>query len=170
MSFKGLIDARKELRQAACAGAGMAFCARIRSTTGDEGERMENEESVRKYLRLLESNCIDEAAYTELLHPEVEQTEFPNLLNKQGQASGWADLFRRMAIGRTILANQSFEITGFVENGSRAVVEAKWRGTMAISAGQLAAGQELKAFFCMVFEFRDGKIHKQRNDDCFETF
>lgn len=77
-----------------------------------------------------------------------------------------------MAIGRTILANdnQSFEITGFVENGSRAVVEAKWRGTMAISAGQLAAGQELKAFFCMVFEFRDGKIHKQRNYDCFETF
>ena len=30
---------------------------------------MENEELVRKYLRLLESNCIDEAAYTELLHP-----------------------------------------------------------------------------------------------------
>lgn len=95
--------------------------------------------------------------------PEVEQTEFPNLLNKQGQASGWADLFRRMAIGRTILANdnQSFEITGFVENGSRAVVEAKWRGTMAISAGQLAAGQELKAFFCMVFEFR---VYTRRED------
>ncbi len=66
---KGLIDSRTELRQAACAGAGMAFCARIRSTTGDEGERMEKEELVRKYLRLLESNCIDEAAHTELLHP-----------------------------------------------------------------------------------------------------
>jgi len=41
-------------------------------------------------------------------------------------------------------------------------------GTMAMDAGVLKSGQVMKAYFCMIFEFSDGKIHRIRNYDCFE--
>ncbi|HUP56448.1 MAG TPA: hypothetical protein VM598_03280 [Bdellovibrionota bacterium] len=54
--------------------------------------------------------------------------------------------------------------------GERTAVELVWSGTMAIEAGALKPGQRLKAYFCIVLEGRDGKIFRQRNYDCFESF
>jgi ketosteroid isomerase-like protein len=73
-----------------------------------------------------------------------------------------------MATARTILSSQSYEITSAIESGSTVAIETLWKGVMAIDAGPLKKGQEMKAFICMFFEFREGKIHRVRNYDCFE--
>jgi ketosteroid isomerase-like protein len=125
---------------------------------------------VRDYFRLLEIFVTEPAAFESLLHPALEQTEFPNLLNRKGQHSGLTDMIRRAAAGKAMLASQSFEIKNSVEGGDQLVVEALWRGRMAVDAGPLKAQQELRAHFCIVLEFQDGRIVRQRNYDCFEDF
>jgi hypothetical protein len=97
-------------------------------------------ELVKKYFSLLASFVAPEK-FRDLVHPEIEQAEFPNLLNRQGQKSDLQDISRRMLVVETI-----------------------WRGKTAVDGGPL------KAFFCIVLELRDGKIYRQRNYDCFEPF
>jgi ketosteroid isomerase-like protein len=45
-----------------------------------------------------------------------------------------------------------------------------WVGTLAVSLGAIPAGGEMRAHFAVFLEFRDGRIHRQRNYDCFEPF
>jgi hypothetical protein len=125
---------------------------------------------IREYLQLLEQFQTDEAKYHHLLHPQIEQTEFPNALNRNGQKSDWADLFRRMKLAPTILSQQRYAIQSISENKDTAVVETKWTGVMGVDAGPLKKGQELRAHICLVLEFKGGLIFRQRNYDCFESF
>jgi ketosteroid isomerase-like protein len=124
------------------------------------------EDLTRRYLQRLQ----DFGDPAELLHADFQQREFPNLLNAKGQISDLADALRRSALGRKLLAQQHFDITNYFEAGQQAVVEATWTGTIAESVGPFRAGQQLKAFFCFLLEFRDGRIYRQRNYDCFEPF
>jgi ketosteroid isomerase-like protein len=127
-------------------------------------------DQIRRYFALLERFASERAEFEPVLHPEMEQREFPNLLNPKGQRSDQADLLRRAALGKNVLERQNYEITHAVESGDHLVVEAIWHGKMAIDAGPLKAGQVLQAYFCVVFEFKDSKIYRQRNYDCFEPF
>ncbi len=127
-------------------------------------------EMVKRYFSLIEQFSSNESEFTSILHPEFRQREFPNQLNKTGQESDLADLLKRAAMGRKMLSNQKFEITNSVEMGDQVVVESLWSGSMAMDAGPLKAGQELKAQFCIVLEFKEGLLFRQRNYDCFEPF
>ncbi len=124
---------------------------------------------VKKYVRWAETLNPDENIALEILHPDYSQWELPNLLNKAGQKSDIKDSLRRIEIAKTILSSQKFEISSLIEQDATAVIEARWTGTLAVDAGALKKGQVLKAYFCMVFEFKDEKIHRIRNYDCFET-
>jgi ketosteroid isomerase-like protein len=55
-------------------------------------------------------------------------------------------------------------------DGNTVILEVLWIGTLAIPLGRLAAGDDMRAHFCVVIELRDGKIVRQRNYDCFEPF
>ena len=125
---------------------------------------------IREYFLLLERLVSDAAALEDCLHPEFKQREFPNTLNPRGQESDRADALRRAALAKNILSEQSFRIMNAVESAEQIVVEALWTGRMAVDAGPLKAGQELQAHFCIVCEFKEGKIYRQRNYDCFEPF
>lgn len=125
-------------------------------------------EMIANYLQLIETFQAEEDLFETILHPEFVQTQFPNALNPQMQSSDRAEIFRRMKIGKTILTNQKYEIQSSLEKGSHTVVEAIWTGTMAVDAGPLKAGKTLKAYFCMIFDFKDGQIYRQRNYDCFD--
>jgi hypothetical protein len=50
------------------------------------------------------------------------------------------------------------------------IIEAIWTGTLAIPLGNIPIGGQMKAWFAQFYEFKDGKIIKQRNYDCFEPF
>ncbi|MBL7714238.1 MAG: nuclear transport factor 2 family protein [Bdellovibrionales bacterium] len=123
---------------------------------------MKQIEAVKKYIQLVQDLNFTEESTAGLLHRDYLQWELPNLLNKQGQKSGAADSFRRMLMAKEILQSQCYEITSILEQGSTVVMESTWVGT-------LKNGQVMKAFFCMYFEFLDGKIHRVRNYDCFVT-
>jgi ketosteroid isomerase-like protein len=125
-------------------------------------------EIVKKYVSLVQNLDFSESTTAELLHEDYLQWELPNLLNKLGQKSDATDSFKRMQTAKMILSSQSYEITSTLEQGNTVVIETIWTATMAIDAGPLKKGQAMKAYFCMFFEFKDGKIHRVRNYDCFE--
>jgi len=41
---------------------------------------------------------------------------------------------------------------------------------LAVPFGSLLVGGQMKAFFAVFLEFREGKIVRQRNYDCFEAW
>jgi hypothetical protein len=86
---------------------------------------MENEELVRKYLRLLESNCIDEAAYTELLHPVIT-TIFPRIYARMCYAQGCARVmsFSETEAGKSGV--RSMEMLGCAGHGETIVRRMGW--------------------------------------------
>jgi ketosteroid isomerase-like protein len=43
-------------------------------------------------------------------------------------------------------------------------------GTLAVPFGSFPVGSQMKAFFAVFLEFREGKIIRQRNYDCFEAW
>jgi ketosteroid isomerase-like protein len=127
-------------------------------------------EIIRQYFSLLENFVTDEKSFSNFMHPDFVQTELPNSLNPKGQESNFPDLLRRAAIGAKILKKQSYQISNFVESDRQIVIETKWVGTLATDVGALKAGQDMKAFFCIVCEFKGDKLYRQRNYDCFEPF
>ncbi|PJJ48318.1 nuclear transport factor 2 family protein [Hymenobacter chitinivorans] len=126
---------------------------------------------ITNFLSLSESLEIDPASYAEVLHPDVEQVEFPNLLNRSIQRRSFAEILDNIRAGRELLVNPHFELqrAHHCPDGS-VVVEAYWRATLTSDIGPLVRGQQLAAQFCMVFELVENKIIKQRTYNCFDPF
>jgi ketosteroid isomerase-like protein len=128
-----------------------------------------NLHSVRTYLGAIESG--EAASLLENMFTEdALQIELPNRLNPAGQQSDVAGMRKRSEQGRKVLRSQHYEIVSEVAQGSRVAIEAVWTGVLNVPLGALAAGAEMKAYFAVFFEFRDGKICSQRNYDCFEAW
>lgn len=81
-----------------------------------------------------------------------------------------AEVLARSIAGQRILKSQVFHIDNCIASGNSVAVEARWTGVLAIPLGTLAAGAEMRAHFAMFFELVDGRIHRQRNYDCFEPW
>ena len=103
-------------------------------------------------------------------HPDVEQVEFPNRLVVQAAARDLAAVLASAKRGQAVVRRQSFSVANVVVEADRAAVEATWEPELAVPVGSLKAGDTMRAHFAMFFEFRDGKIRRQRNYDCFEAF
>lgn len=99
---------------------------------------------------------------------DVLQVELPNKLNPRGMESDLSTLLKRVDVGRKLIQDQDFEIRSEMAQGERVAVEARWSGVLTTGLGALEPGTILKAHFAMFFEFRSGKIVRQRNYDCFE--
>ncbi|AVX05602.1 hypothetical protein MXMO3_03096 [Maritalea myrionectae] len=105
------------------------------------------------------------------LHPQIEQVEFPNALTKQKTTRDLAAMLQGAEAGRKVLQGQSFEIVNYMEDDQNgALAEVIWTGKLAVPIGSLQPGDEMKAHFAWVFEFKEQKIFRQRNYDCFEPF
>ncbi|WP_375437669.1 nuclear transport factor 2 family protein [uncultured Hymenobacter sp.] len=126
---------------------------------------------INAYFDLVQSLNVDSAAYAAVLHPEVEQIEFPNSLNKTIQRRSFNDIIDNLRIGRELLRDPSFEVyhTHFGADGS-VLVEGLWQATTVSDVRALTRGQRLASHLCLIFEFKDGKIYRQRRYPCFEQF
>lgn len=130
-------------------------------------------EKTRHFLSLLESFESDPAAYRSLLHPDIEQTEFPNALTAMTKVRGFDQLLEGSRAGRQLLSAQTFDVQnviGGTGGDNQLALEVLWTGTIAADLGAFRAGQTLSANFCMVLEFKDGLLYRQRNYDCFQPF
>ena len=72
--------------------------------------------------------------------------------------------------GLAIMSKEEFEIRNLFSVGNVVILEAVWRGTLAVPVGNIPAGGVMTAYFAQFFQFKDGKIYRQRNYDCFEPF
>jgi ketosteroid isomerase-like protein len=123
----------------------------------------------RNYLSALEGDIgTDELAA--FFADDVVQIEYPNRLTPNGAQRDLATLLEGHERGSQLMAGQRYEIKNALQCGETVVLEVDWTGTLGIDAGSLAAGDEMHAHFAVFLEFRDGKIVRQRNYDCFEPW
>lgn len=125
--------------------------------------------TLKAYFDLVESFSTDPAAYAAVLHPEVEQTEYPNLTTRTIQHRNFTDILDNTRAGRELLRDPSFEVqhTHLGANDS-ILVEGVWQAIVVSDVRGLVRGQRLRAQLCLVFEFKDGKIYRQRRYPCFD--
>jgi hypothetical protein len=103
-------------------------------------------------------------------HPDIEQIEFPNTVTKNKTVRSLGDLRQAAEKGKNVLQKEEYEIVKSYSFENTVIIEAIWTGTLAIPLGNIPVGGQMKAWFAQFYEFKDGKIVKQRNYDCFEPF
>jgi ketosteroid isomerase-like protein len=124
---------------------------------------------VRDYLSAIEAGATG-PALARFFTPDVVQEEFPNRLMPNGARRDLAAILEGAERGQKVLRRQTIQVHNVVSEGSTTVAELTWIGTLAVPIGTLAAGDEMKARFCIVLETEDGRIRAQRNYDCFDPF
>src|SRR4051812_43978600 len=107
------------------------------------------------FVRNVENNVTDPAAYENIIHPEAVFFEYPNLGTKNGQIRNSAEGMKGVETGKQILSEQHYEFVDFTEVGNKILAEGVWIGAMKVDADPLK-GQQLKAYLCIVVEFKDG--------------
>lgn len=107
---------------------------------------------------------------TRFYHPDIEQIEFPNTLTKLKAVRNLNELKEASERGKRVLQKEEYEIVNSYSVGNTVIVESIWTGTLAIPLGSIPTGGQMKANFAQFFEFKDGKIFRIRNYDCFEPF
>jgi ketosteroid isomerase-like protein len=100
---------------------------------------------------------------------DAEQIEFPNLYNPKGAIRNLAELKSASKAGAKLMKQQAFTLKHAHLSGSTVILELEWAATLAIAAGPIPAGGQMKAHFAQFIEFRKGKIYRQRTYDCFEV-
>lgn len=101
---------------------------------------------------------------------DVVQVEFPNRLLPNGATRDLAALRDAAERGRKVMTAQRFEVLNAITSGEQVAVEALWTGTLAVPLGNIPAGGQMRAHFAIFLTYRDGKIVRQHNYDCFDPF
>jgi ketosteroid isomerase-like protein len=128
-----------------------------------------NLETARRYLAAIESRQPPEriAAFHA---DDIIQEEFPNRLIPQGARRDRAQLAEANERGRRVMTAERYEVLAAVCDGDHVALEVQWSGTLAVPFDSIPAGGEMRARFALFLDFRDGKIVRQRNYDCFEPW
>ncbi|MEO6315143.1 MAG: nuclear transport factor 2 family protein [Chitinophagaceae bacterium] len=125
-------------------------------------------EVIKQFFHLLQWFTTSEQEYKALLHTGIEQIQYPNLMIPATRKRTFTNLIEGAEAGKKMLAYQHFAPVHFFETGDAVIAEYTWTGELKVKVGRLKQGQVLKAHICTIFEFRDGKIYRQRNYDCYE--
>ena len=128
-----------------------------------------NKQIVLDFLRMLE-NRKSSKELEEFYHPESIQIEFPNALTKEYTSRTLTELKEASDKGSKILKKETYEVKNLLSIGDTVVLECILRGNLSIPLGKIESGGQMMAYFAQIFEFKDGKIYRQRNYDCFESF
>jgi ketosteroid isomerase-like protein len=101
---------------------------------------------------------------------DIVQEEFPNKLLPNGATRDREALRQARIRGKALLSAETFELLGALASGDQVAMELHWTGTVGIDAAPFKAGQTLRARFAIFLQFRDGRIVRQHNYDCFEPW
>ena len=101
---------------------------------------------------------------------DAVQVEFPNRLTLNGATRDLAALRDAAARGAKVMRSQRLEFLNAVASGDQVAVEALWTGTLAVPFGSIPEGGEMRARFAIFLTFRDGRIVRQHNYDCFDPW
>ena len=112
----------------------------------------------------------DELGGLRFFADDVLQVEFPNRLLPAGATRDIAALRDAAERGRKVMTAQRFEVVNAIASGDQVAVEALWTGTLAVPLGNIPAGGQMRARFAIFLTYRDGKIVRQHNYDCFDPW
>ena len=129
----------------------------------------DNLEIARRYLEALETGAQD-AALAEFFTKDVIQEEFPNRLSPIGVHRNLNAILDAARKGRQVIRAQKFEIMNSIADGDRVALEVFCSGFLAVPVDTLPADAQIRAHFSMWLEFKDGKIVRQHNYDCFDPW
>ncbi|MFI0419375.1 nuclear transport factor 2 family protein [Spongiactinospora sp. 9N601] len=101
------------------------------------------------------------AALARFFDEDVVQQELPNLLSPEGAQRDLTGLLQAAERGATLLTHQDFEVVNAIAAGDRVALEVRW-------TGETKDGRVLRAHIATFLDFRNGRIHAQRNYDCYD--
>jgi len=128
-----------------------------------------NLDIARNYVSQLSNGAGPEELESFFAH-DLVQEEFPNRLMPHGATRDRRAMTEARARGKALLSAEKFELLNAVASGDQVVMEVVWTGTVRAAAGPFTAGQALRARFAVFMEFREGRIIRQRNYDCFDPW
>ncbi len=129
----------------------------------------ENENIVVEFLKMLEEQR-SAKELDKFYHPEAEQIEYPNAILKNMAVRNLDEIKESFEKGLKVLSKQQIEIQKLHSCGDTVILEANWKGTISVPIGSIPVGGQMVAYFAQIYQFKDGKIYRQRNYDCFEPF
>jgi len=112
----------------------------------------------------------DELGGLRFFADDVVQVEYPNPLLPNGATRDLAALRDAAERGRKVMSAQRFEVVNAIASGAQVAVEAIWTGTLAVPLGSIPVGGQMRARFAIFLTYRDGKIVRQHNYDCFDPW
>jgi ketosteroid isomerase-like protein len=98
------------------------------------------------------------------------QEEFPNRLVPNGACRSLADMQAAANRGAKAVEAQRFQILSTVAQGNHVALEVAWSAKVLLPFGSLKPGDSMTARFALFLQFRDGRIERQHNYDCFDPF
>jgi ketosteroid isomerase-like protein len=129
----------------------------------------DNVATAKRYLAAIGAG-VEFDALAEFFAPDVVQQEFPNRLVPQGAVRNLEDLRAAAARGRKAVISQRYDVDNVIASGDWVALEVRWAASMSVAIGSVPAGGEMRARFGVFLQFRDGRIARQHNYDCFEPF
>jgi len=123
----------------------------------------------RRYLEALE-NGAEGSALAEFFTKDVVQEEFPNRLQPIGSHSDLTAILAAAKKGKRTLRAQKFDVLNSIVDGDNVALEILWSGYLAVPVDSLPADSEMRAHVSLWLEFRDGKIARQHNYDCYDPW
>ena len=137
----------------------------------DPARGREHLELARRFLAAIEAGTTDpDVDALAFYAPDVVQEEFPNRLLPDGAVRDLDALRAAAARGRGLLRAQRYAVRHAYAVSDTVILELRWTGTLAVPVASLKPGDEMRAHFCAVLEFRDGRIARHRTYDCIEPF
>jgi len=123
----------------------------------------------RRYLEAVEGGA-EAGALAEFFTKDAVQEEFPNRLSPIGRHRDLAAMLDSARKGKQVIRAQRFDILNSVADGDNVALEVFWTGLLATALEGLPANSQLRAHVSIFLEFRDGKICRQHNYDCFDPW
>jgi ketosteroid isomerase-like protein len=127
-----------------------------------------NLEIARRYLRAIENGTPGDVVG--FFAPDVVAHWHPHKLAPKGMTADLAAMRASSERGSKLMTSQKYEVRNALAEGERVAMEIDWTGLLAMQFETIPAGGEMRAHFAMFLEFRDGKIIRQTNYDCFEPW
>jgi ketosteroid isomerase-like protein len=123
----------------------------------------------RRYLEALE-NGAEGGTLADFFTKDAVQEEFPNRLSPIGAHRDLKQLLDAARKGKKTLRAQKYDVLNSIVDGDSVALEVFWSGYLAVPVDTLPADSEMRAHLSIWLEFRDGKIARQNNYDCFDPW
>ncbi len=123
----------------------------------------------RRYLEAVE-NGAEGSALAEFFTKDIVQEIFPNRLQPIGAHYDLDGVLEAARSDKRTFRAQKFDILNSIVDGDSVALEILWSGYLAVPVDTLPADSEMRAHMSLWLEFRDGKICRQHNYDCYDPW